>query len=233
MAADPLAALQERYAIRVAVADEPFRDRWGPLGIHGRPPDADKAASYAAILGKEFAVYPVDFVKRSKLKSIRLCTGLRFGRQRRTALHDHRTGTLYLDVERGRHDDDYVRRVIHHEYFHMVDYADDGEVYRDDDWAALNPEGFRYGASGASAQRDPTASLATDDLPGFLNRYSTTGVEEDKAEFFAHLIHDHDRVAARARKDPIVRRKMLRMKELLERFCPEIDERFWHARRGR
>jgi hypothetical protein len=70
-------------------------------------------------------------------------------------------------------------------------------------------------------------SVLTDKYPGFLNHYSTTGVEEDKAEVFANLIFDAAYVAERAKKDKVLATKIERMKELLTKFCPEMNQKFW------
>jgi hypothetical protein len=84
----------------------------------------------------------------------------------------------------------------------------------------LNPAGFKYGDGGWSARDLPWTGILTDQYPGFLNHYSTTGVEEDKAEVFANLIMNEEFVKWRARCDPIVRLKVDVLKERLARFCP-------------
>ena len=67
------------------------------------------------------------------------------------------------------------------------------------------------------------------DQPGFLNRYATTGVEEDKAEVFAHLIVNRQMLDERVKTDTILADKLRRMKDLLQTFCPQVDERFWDS----
>jgi len=84
----------------------------------------------------------------------------------------------------------------------LIDYHDDGAVYHDRQWAALNP-------------------------PGFLNHYSTTGVEEDKAEMFANLIVDPAHVSRRTKKDRVLKVKAKRMKRLFVAFCPRMNAKFW------
>ena len=110
---------------------------------------------------------------------------------------------------------------------HIIDFHDDGSVYQDKDWAALNAPGFKYGSGGSKAQDQPTTSLLTDKLPGFLNHYSTTGVEEDKAEIFANLMVDFEYVQLRAEQDPVLKAKVERMKALLAAFCPAMNDDLW------
>jgi hypothetical protein len=117
--------------------------------------------------------------------------------------------------------------VLHHEYFHIIDYKDDGQLYRDDAWSALNPPDFKYGAGGKTAQGDPSIGVWTDKNPGFLDKYAMTGVEEDKAEVFAAMVIDPDFMAVRVKSDPVLAAKQRRMKELLVKFCPSMGEPFW------
>ena len=70
--------------------------------------------------------------------------------------------------------------MFHHELFHLVDWKDDGVLYGDVEWAKLKPSSFRYGDGGVNMQNDSSLSLVTDKFPGFVTRYSTAGVEEDK-----------------------------------------------------
>ena len=172
---------------------------------------------------------PAELVKKTNLKRVVFCKDLSFAKQRRTAVPDFENDVLYLDVARGRSDELYVRKVIHHEFFHIIDLRDDGKLYEDERWAKLNPPDFKYGPGGAKLQDDPTVTVTGKDAPGFLNRYAAAGVEEDKAEVFAHMIVEPKLMAERAKKDKYMRAKMERMKELLAEFTPKMDERFWAA----
>lgn len=224
---EALDAISRRYQIAVEPIGAEFtvETRHGP--ITGRPASEKELAAYVPLFFDEFSIYPAEFVRRSRLERIVLCVGLAFDGQRRSAIPDYEHDTLYLDATRERRDPRYLRKVIHHECFHVVDYRDDGEVYRDDGWLALHPKGFQYGTGGRNAQGQAGTSLLTDKYPGFLNHYSTTGVEEDKAELFANLIVEPAHVAARMKADPVIAAKVERMKTLLAEFCPELDEAFW------
>jgi hypothetical protein len=156
-----------------------------------------------------------------------LCSELSFAGQRRNAIPDYEHDTLYLDVKRGSWDTPYLRKVIHHEFFHVIDYRDDGRVYQDERWMALNPDNFQYGTGGRTAQDVQKTSVLTKSYPGFLNHYSTTGVEEDKAEIFANLIVDFEYVEERCQTDAAIRAKVEQMKVLLAAFCPEMNDDFW------
>ena len=223
-----LARLEERYGLQVILdAEFPVKTRHGE--IRGRRADREDLASYVPVLAAEWNVYPPELVEQAGLRRLVLCENLRFDGQQRTAVPDFEHNGLYLDVGRGCYSEMYVRKVIHHEFFHMIDLRDDGALYADERWAALNPAGFQYGSGGRNAQDDPRVSLFSEERPGFLNRYAITGVEEDKAELFAHMLVDGPALERRAARDQPLRAKMQRMQELLRAFCPEADQAFWDA----
>ncbi len=226
-----LAALAREYGLEIVAERPRFPVRTTHGLIEGQPASPEEVAAYAPTLQAEWRRYPPALVRRTRLRGIVLCRELSFAGQKRTAIPGFEDDTLYLDVTRGRHAPAYVRKVIHHEYFHLIDLRDDGELYRDEAWTRLNPPGFRYGSGGRNAQDDPTVSLPLE-TPGFLNRYAMTGVEEDKAELFAHLMVEPGVVARRARGDSVLRAKVRRLKALLAAFCPAVDRGFWKGREG-
>lgn len=222
-----LARIANSFDIEIVTADLSFPVKTTHGMIAGTNAVSKELKDYISLFVQEFGLYPPDLVRRSQLKRVVLCSELSFGGQRRNAIPDFEHDTLYFDVSRGAHNQSYLRKVIHHEYFHLIDYRYDGNVYKDDCWESLNPDNFAYGGGGAAVQDMSRTSILTDQIPGFLNHYSTTGVEEDKAEFFANMIVDHKYVESRARKDRVINAKLERMKELLVEFCPEMNEMFW------
>jgi hypothetical protein len=217
----------KRYGLTIVTVEPRFPVQMKTGEIDGGAAAKADVESYAAIFNFEWSLYPPELIKKTRLKTIVFCKDLSFARQRRTAVPDFEHDVLYLDVVRGRDDDRYVRKVIHHEFFHLIDLRDDGKLYEDDRWAGLNPPGFKYGMGGAKLQDDPTVTSTGRDAPGFLNRYAASGVEEDKAEIFAHMMVEPKAMAARAKNDKYVRAKLERMRELLAEFTPKMDEAFW------
>lgn len=213
---------EEKYSLELVLSDYSFRPDQD--GISGE--DSSKTAQYLPLLFAEFGLYPPDFVRETGVTQIVLCKHLAYQKQRRAAIPGLRTGILYFDVERGAGHPMYQRSVIHHEYFHLIDYRDDGKLYVDKQWASLNPGDFQYGNGGAQVQDDLSQGL-TFDQPGFMNRYSTQGVEEDKAEIFAYLITESALMAKRVVKDPVVAAKVKMMKQLMASFSQSIDQEFW------
>jgi hypothetical protein len=145
---------------------------------------------YLPIFFQEFSLYPISLIKKSKLKSIYFCQSLTFSTdtysQYRAAVPDYSEVTMSMVYCCKEKNIDYCRKVIHHEFFHFVDYVEDGKIFGPDpEWEELNTPEFKYG-NGGHNNREWKA--LEQDKRGFLNFYSTTGVEEDKAEIFAHLM---------------------------------------------
>jgi hypothetical protein len=222
-----LATLARSLGIEI-VADHPtFPVQTAHGRIDGQRANQSEIDAYGPLFVSEFTLYPSSLVSRSRLERVVLCTELSFAGQRRNGVPDYERNTLYLDVSRGGYDQIYLRKVIHHEYFHIIDYNDDWSVNEDRRWASLNPARFKYAGGGSGAQESPQTSVLTNRFPGFLNHYSTTAVEEDKAEVFANLVVGHATVDDRAKTDPVLSAKVSLMKDVLSAFCPDIDDAFW------
>jgi hypothetical protein len=222
-----LTEMARRDAIEIVTLDPQFPIATTYGKIAGRAAAGDEIDRYSVLFLREFSLYPPSLIKRCGLKRIVLCKELAFDGQLRGAIPDFEHDTLSLDVLRGGYDPLYLCKVLHHEFFHIIDYRDDGHVYEDKEWAALNPPGFKYGTGGKNAQHVASARELTEKFPGFLNYYATTGVEEDKAEVFANLIVDPAYVAKRAKADRVLGAKVHAIKNALAKFCPEVDAAFW------
>ena len=190
--------------------------------------NATRAAvdKYAAILAEELSKYPSAYLRKTKIKKIVLARNLKFAGQERAAVPDFQNNLLHLDVLQGNWNEIYQRTVIHHELFHVVDWRDDGKLYEDRDWKKLNPSKFRYGKGGKNA-RGPDQWPLDSSLTGFLNKYSMSGVEEDKAEIYANLIVRPGTIRRRAQKDAVIASKITSMKKLLYAFSRSMNRDFW------
>ena len=219
----------KNYELEIVTQKPTFPIKLSTGVIDGEEAAKGDLDSYLSIFAFEWSLYPPDLVRRTGLKKVVFCQKLSFEKQFRTGIPDFENNVLYFDVTRGRQSDLYVRKVIHHEFFHVIDLRDDGKLYVDERWSNLNPPNFKYGPGGAKLQNDPTVTTTGQDEPGFLNRYATAGVEEDKAEVFAHMMVEPNLVAERSRKDKYVYAKLERMTELLAEFTPKMDKTFWET----
>jgi hypothetical protein len=256
--AQMLADLQARYHTEITLPTEPFEinsERGQYLtSVAGQPATSEEASWYIPLFVEEFELYPRLFVENTKLKRIVLCGELfrsqklnpvakRFAARtrpdRNPLTFEHqpcggvpagKSGILYFSVTWGRDSPDYVRELIHHEFYHCVQWQQFGHS-GDPEWAALNSPDFVYGPGGLAVNfgSDPTFWVmpAEEWGNGFLNQYSMRAPEEDQAEIFAHLLTKPARVEARLRADDILRRKVERMKETLRLFCCDMGEEYW------
>ncbi|MEK7485078.1 MAG: tetratricopeptide repeat protein [Planctomycetota bacterium] len=186
----------------------------------------DSLQKYAPLLVQELRLYPKAFIQKLPMKRIILCTQLAYEKQLRAGIPYTDQKTLWLDVEFPQN---YLRHTFHHELYHILDQADDGYLYQDNTWSALNRPEFRYGLGGRY-MRDSEAAIIRYDIEGCLNRYSTSGVEEDKAEIFTYLITAPQKLEEFAWSDPIVRRKIRLLQRQIREFSPELDSSFWEKK---
>ncbi len=219
-----LDSLANKYGIEIERSQT--SNTQGVLGDRLRfdAPSREEVARYSAIFVFEFGAYPVTFIQATDLDRIVLCRRLEYQGRPVQALTGG--GTLFLDVVAARYNRLYERAVIHHEFFHIVDMSDDRR-YVDPTWERINPTTFRYSGDAWSLRSDDGVWHLDDSLVGFLNRYSTAAVEEDKAEIFAHMMVQPQEVQRRAEGDVIIRSKSDAMRGLLRRMSPDMDDGFW------
>ena len=172
-----------------------------------------------AVLGR----YPKTFFERSKMRFLVVCGALSAADGGRPgAIPNAALGVLVMDLSYRRSLAGY-RAGLHHELYHMFDYALDGG-FVDPDWARLNPLGFRYRGHGR-LYRNASSQLGSGGR-GFVTEYAQAAVEEDKAELVRALITEAKKTKQLARQDAILRQKIDRLKTELEQHGG-LDGRFW------
>ena len=135
---------------------------------------------------------------------------------------------LLLDVKLGRRTPTYHVRVFHHEFFHLIDFTDDADRYRDTAWTKLNAKDFKYGSGGKDMQETGKDVFSpTKKVPGFLTIYGTSAVEEDKAELFSFMLCNNAYLQKRVKTDKILKAKLARMKKLLKAHHSAFNADFW------
>jgi hypothetical protein len=199
--------------------------------LTAEPPRDPSLRTYLPLLQSEFGVYPDGMIARSGLRRLVICSELAWGGRRLGGMADVDAETVYLDLDASGDPED-LRHSIHHEFFHMID-SRWGLLRSDPQWARLNIAGFKYGSGGESMQDDPTARLPDNSVAGFLNSYSRSGAEEDKAEIFAHMLASPGVLSNRMARDALLSSKHLVLKIRLREFCPDMDDEFWERVRNR
>jgi len=208
--------------IEVFTPERAFRLESGGATLSGvpiAPPERERAL---VTLASELARYPAEFLARARLRRLVLCSQFREGSESIPSLPNYH-GALLIDVDANAQ---YLRRLVHHEVFHFADYADDDQLSRDPAWLALNDRYFVYGSGGRFA-REPGAGRFSEEIPGFVSRYATSALEEDKAETFAMRMSAPERFAVLTSVDPILRAKSSALEAQLRRLSGTMDERFF------
>jgi hypothetical protein len=224
-----LLGLAQQFSVPVEAIDLPGAS----LGMSfspAEPTDSEALLKYTDLFTQEFSKYPEDLIAAAKLKEVAVVKNLVVSGQGRAAMSDIFRKILYLDFIRGAYNPTYQRHVIHHEFYHMFEPALNGNgTWQDPQWAALNSPGFEYGSGGASMQGNSGSGVLNHPLPGFIDLYSTSGLEEDKAEIYASLFipEEYKKVMEWAAMDPILANKIAYMKNTLREKCPEMDDAFW------
>jgi hypothetical protein len=191
-----------------------------------------KAEELARLFLEEFSKYPTEFVKASKLKTVAIVQDLAVGGQRRAAVPLAHSEMLMYDVNY-LYNRLYMRYVVHHEYYHMLEEQWNGSFYfKDPKWAAFNETDFKYGPGGAEAY-NKGGDLVSPTFPrkGFITGYSLYGLEEDKADTWANLFIPEywRRIEPVLATDEIIRAKVDYLKAFAKSKCPAMDDTYWKS----
>ena len=207
--------LFERLNIELNIPTSKFLFSCPSFDLECDPPTNSDLDCYTPLLFMEFWIYGKSFIKKSNLKKINLVHNIEYTNseytQERAGCPEYETSK---SITFAIHEKNlaYIRIVLHHEIFHYIDYADDLS-YDDEGWEDLNYKGFEYGEGGDSERE--WIKLEKNQR-GFINHYSTTALEEDRAEIYQYLISCPDE--ALNNNDVIVSKKAKRIQKFLNGF---------------
>ena len=229
-----LAAAAEKFGVEIEWEFGKLREEYNGGVREANQPADWEIALYVPLFLEEVSLYPDDIMQLSGVKKIVICRDIVVTTD---GLPQHISGHLDFDREALYPATDYTykvnnrakqRRVLHHALYHMIDLALD-DVSEDDEWRTLLDKGFEYGQFGAAGHVDRTSKtgLLTTEYPGFLNKYSTGHIADDKADIFAYLMVAHHYVMARAAEDEQIAKKVAMIKARMLKLSPEIDDGFW------
>ena len=222
-----LDSLAERLKTKLNAISKPVSLEGGGHQFSAMPADIKYLNFYLPKFIFELSKYPPEVISKLGLKEVIIGSDTELDHHPRAAINSHYLHMLFFDC-RWVNADRWTRQIIHHELFHLIDWKD-CIIHKDPEWEKLNPSDFKYGSGGISLQKpsDWSAGLPDTSLKGFLNHYSMSGLEEDKAEIFAHMMVNYKAIDSRAETDPIIKAKMSQMKKLLYDFCPAFNKDFW------
>lgn len=219
--------LGAEQGLEVLRAERPFRLALLEGELAGGAAGEAQVSSLLGTLAEELRRYPPGLFRRARFRRILFCGGLRQAGQPITSLPNLEQ-TLLIDASASAQ---FLRRLVHHEVFHFMDYSDDDQLKRDPAWEKLNQPDFSYG-SGGRFLRDPAASEWSEEQPGFLSRYAASAVEEDKAELFSFMMTAPQAVKRRISVDSVLRAKVGAIEnQLMGRFLT-LRPGFWRGADG-
>ncbi len=160
----------------------------------------------AKVLQEEFLKYSKNTISLSGLKKIYLVKNLSVNGQYRSGKPDPMLeDALYFDVSNkylSSEDGSYMRRTYHHEFKHLIDYNLYNNYQGDsDNWDKCNTANFRYGNGGSSMYNNADFAHSVHPVTGFINGYSTSGIEEDRAEVYAEIMTNPENLQSLANND--------------------------------
>ncbi|MDB4614432.1 putative zinc-binding metallopeptidase [bacterium] len=222
--------LQKKYGVEFLVKDGEVNKRtWKEFDCQfATDNDQPQLLAFLKIFEAEFSKYPTEFVKKSKLQQVVFAKAMAINGQYRAAVPDYSAETLYYDFQM-KSQDHYQYRVIHHEYYHMIEEQHHGDAYfKDPAWAALNEPGFKYGKGGA-ANRSTALSKYTFPQQGFINAYAMSGLEEDKAEIWSIMFVPQiwNKIKQRVGRDRIIRKKVAYMQKFASQQSKTMTGKYW------
>jgi hypothetical protein len=217
--------LSEKYGIKMISENIPA-STWAELTYKNLQKNDSFLPKYLSFFDNEFNKYSKDFVKITNLKTVAFVKNLAVDGQERAAAPDYYKEILFLDIYLGNYDEQYQRHVIHHEFYHMIEEQLNGDAYyKDPVWASFNPAGFSYG-NGGKYERGENAYPVTHPQTGFINIYSASALEEDKAEIYAALFTEgQDKLMKKWIKegDTVLGKKVNYMKEFLKENKQNVE----------
>jgi hypothetical protein len=227
-----LRALGEQHGIEVTTPTTPYKYE-GESGWGEAQAASDwELEMFTPILVEEIGLYPRSFLRKIGVKGIILVRDLWI---REENLKQNVSGYIFdnwvvMSVSYNYKVNlrDKQRRYLHHLIWHQFD-GFKGMMWEDPEWVALNPPGFRYGVhtKGGIYDRSSESGLLSTQYPGFVNRYGTGYLPDDKADLFAYLIVLHHWVQERTQADRSLQAKARLIKKRLAEFDPAFDAAFW------
>jgi hypothetical protein len=227
-----LADLGARYGFEITWQGGPYRYDYDWGWGEAREAAEWEIEAFAPILSDELGLYPADFFRKANIRRVILARDLWLEQE---GVEQNIAGYIFGDsilmnvaYTYKVNNRDKQRRYMHHLIWHVIDGIS-GTTWEDPEWVALNPEGFEYGVytRGGIHDRSSQTGLLSTEFPGFINRYGTGNVPDDKADLFAYLMVVHHWVEERAAEDPFIRAKVDTIKARLAAFDPGFGEDFW------
>lgn len=185
---------------------------------------------FIIVFYEEWSKYPQNWITKNGLKGIAFVQNLNVVNQARFAMPDAYGEVLYYDIDYLKYGQRYVRDCIHHEFYHMIEEQNFGDMYyKDPKWKTFNKASFHYGNGGASAYDSDEYVAREHPFQGFVSTYATYGLEEDKAELYSYLFssESYAYLINWIVDDSILKKKYDYMKAFIFSLVPEMNDAYF------
>lgn len=208
----------EDLQVQIVLANHDFPVHVLGGEVTGEETDTAALEGYSEPFAYEFSFYSRELIRKSQLRKIVVCKNLTDFGAACGGLADHEHHTLFLCLNHAWDNRRALRRTIHHEVFHLLDYVDDGSIAVDAQWLLFNLPisksggtldifDFNNSAKEKPPVTEPNSQFVYVSAPGFITPYAKTSMAEDKAELFASLMIEPSMVRLRGGVDRIVKAK--------------------------
>lgn len=171
--------------------------------LEGDPPTPVEHDRAERVLDEELSRYSRQTLEKAHLARVVVAHHLTEGGKPIPSLPNCNR-TMFVDAALG---EEAMRRIVHHEFFHFIDFAEDGVIGNDSEWNELNGFRFAYLGTGRDVRTPETAAMSSG-LPGFITRYATASQAEDRAELFSFMMTDPNAVRSRTADDVVLANKV-------------------------
>ncbi|MDH5409637.1 MAG: hypothetical protein OEY00_13580 [Gammaproteobacteria bacterium] len=190
------------------------RTYWGRYKLTA---NNNELLAYMKMMQAEMKKYPPGYFVKSRASNMCLGENLSVNRITVAAMPAPENNILLYSVARevsGKRKPyklGYLTNTFHHELFHNTDYAIWGmHYYKWNKWHTLNTPGFKYAGKGTMAYTNKAAMREMKLLKGFMNKYSQTGMEEDRAEIMEAIMlyPQRELILRKCQRDEIIVKKV-------------------------
>ena len=188
--------------------------------------DLDDTKTFGSWLIDEWSKYPKAWVKVSNIQTVALVKNLASNGNSDWG-EASPIGVVFYQVtplnSLGPAGEDYMRRIIHHEFDHEVELQVRGGMQVPDSaWSAFNPAGFAYGKIVPNTEHP---------YSGFVTGYSESAIGEDKAELYSFLMVDADskKLSDWDKTDSELANKVAYYKASIKKQVPIMDDSYFRA----
>ena|SRR3989344_2811395 len=198
--------------------------------------DLAQTKKFALLFIDEWKKYPIDWVDNSNLEIIAFVKTLYVDGNYRAAVpitnpkgvyYDSNLLSSYINSPENLY---YSNEVIHHEYYHLIEYSYFGDFYNSDNiWSSFNNPDFKYISAGKDAYASSDYQHQAHPSEGFVSTYSRYALEEDKAEIYAYIMvtEDYRNILEWVESDPILLKKVNYMKNFMQSHSSSMDDNFF------